>query len=99
MEVYTFLLVNYIKLVIYDLDLYSWLVVNFTFRRQISHFLVHVAGPNVLIVIVAYSSFWIEVDSGPGRFLLTVLTLLSLITQFAGLKGTLPPVSYLSVRN
>lgn len=80
-----------------DYSLHSFLRIEFTFRRQVSHFAVQVVCPSILIIFVAYSSFWITVDSGPGRFLLTVLVLLSLVTMFVGLRSQLPPVSYMNV--
>lgn len=75
---------------------YSVLQITFRFDRKISNFAVSIVIPTILMVIVAYSSFWISVESGPGRFLLTVLTLLALVTQFSGIRNQLPPVSYAS---
>ena len=75
---------------------YSVLQITFRFDRKISNFAVSIVIPTILMVIVAYSSFWISVESGPGRFLLTVLTLLALVTQFSGIRSQLPPVSYAS---
>ncbi|RWS27444.1 glycine receptor subunit alpha-3-like protein [Leptotrombidium deliense] len=77
-------------------DYYSWLEVDFVFQRKLSHFIVAATIPTVIIVIVAYSSFWIGVETGPARFILTVTTFLTLTTQFAGLKSNLPPVSYIT---
>ena len=77
-------------------DDYSTLLITFKFNRKISNFAVSVVIPTVLMVTVAYSSFWIPVDSGPGRFLLTVLTLLALVTQFSGLRLQQPAISYVS---
>lgn len=77
-------------------DDYSTLLITFKFNRKLSNFAVSVVIPTVLMVTVAYSSFWIPVDSGPGRFLLTVLTLLALVTQFSGLRLQQPAISYVS---
>ncbi|RWS04880.1 glycine receptor subunit alpha-2-like protein, partial [Dinothrombium tinctorium] len=75
---------------------FSCLEVDFVFQRKLSHFIVQVILPTLIIVAISYSSFWISVDTGPCRFILTVTTLLSLVTQFAGLKSQLPPVSYIT---
>ena len=76
---------------------YSTLRLMFRFDRLVSNFVVITIGPTILILGVAYTSFWISVDSGPGRFLLTVLTMLSIVTQFASVRTTsMPPVSYVS---
>lgn len=76
---------------------YSTLRVLFRFDHLVSNFVVTTIGPTILILGVAYSSFWISVESGPGRFLLTVLTMLSIVTQFASVRSTsMPNVSYVS---
>ncbi len=72
-------------------------MVTYLFERRISTFGVQVVYPTILIVFVAYCSCWIPVDSGPGRFLLCILTFLALVTSFSGIKGQLPPVSYVIV--
>ena len=76
---------------------HSTLRILFRFDHLVSNFVVTTIGPTILILGVAYSSFWIHVESGPGRFLLTVLTLLSIVTQFASVRSTsMPLVSYVS---
>jgi hypothetical protein len=71
----------------------SWLCVNFIFERRLSHFLIQIVAPSILLLGVAYCSCWIKLDSDPGRYLLTILTLLSLITIFNGYKSDLPKSS------
>ena len=78
-------------------DDFSCLVINFIFERRLAHFLIQVVAPSVLLVSVAYFSCWIRLDSGPGRYLLTILTLLSLVTIYNGYKSDLPKSSYLLV--
>lgn len=88
---------TYGNMSVFNGQLFSVIEVNFKLERLVSNFVITTFLPTVIIVFVAYSSFWIPINSGPGRFLLTVLTLLSIVTQFSGLRGTLPPVSYITV--
>ncbi|KAI1295463.1 Glycine receptor subunit alpha-3 [Halotydeus destructor] len=76
-------------------DSFSWLMINFMFIRQKSHFLIQVVAPSVLLVSVAYCSCWIKLDAGPGRYLLTILTFLALVTLYNGYKADLPKTSYI----
>ena len=85
------------NMTVFNDEVFSVVEVIFRLERRVANFVITTFAPTVIIVFVAYSSFWISVDSGPGRFLLTVLTLLSIVTQFSGLRGTLPPVSYITV--
>lgn len=87
------------NMTVFNEEEFSVIEIIFKLERRVSNFVITIFLPTVIIVFVAYSSFWISVDSGPGRFLLTVLTLLSIVTQFSGLRGTLPPVSYITVSN
>ena len=55
------------------------LAIRFILRRNIGFFLIQVYVPSVLIVILSWVSFWINVDASPARVsigLLTVLTYL-----------------------
>ncbi|XP_076319565.1 glycine receptor subunit alpha-2-like isoform X2 [Tachypleus tridentatus] len=75
---------------------YSCLSVLFIFERHISHHLVQVFAPSALIVMLSWFSFWIGIDAIPGRVTLVVTSLLSLFTQFSGIRGGLPPASYIN---
>ncbi|RWS24622.1 glycine receptor subunit alpha-2-like protein, partial [Leptotrombidium deliense] len=76
---------------------YSWLEVDFVFERKLSYFIVQVTGPSVLIVTIAYMSFWVNVNTGTSRFNMTVGTFLSIVMQFLGVKAGIPRVSYVTV--
>ncbi|XP_076365883.1 glycine receptor subunit alpha-2-like [Tachypleus tridentatus] len=75
---------------------YSTIAVNFTFERQIAHHVVQVFAPSALIVMLSWFSFWMGLDAIPGRVTLCVTSLLSLFTQFSGIRNDLPAASYIN---
>ena len=44
--------------------------------------------PTILIVVISWVSFWMDVDSVPGRTTLGVTTLLTVSSKSAGMKAT-----------
>ncbi|XP_022255758.1 glycine receptor subunit alpha-2-like isoform X1 [Limulus polyphemus] len=82
---------------IWTLDVkYSTVSVEFRFERQIAHHLMQVFAPSALIVTLSWLSFWMGLDAIPGRVTLCVTSLLALFTQFSGIRGDLPPASYIN---
>ncbi|XP_076365801.1 glycine receptor subunit alphaZ1-like [Tachypleus tridentatus] len=75
---------------------YSTISVVFTFERQIAHHLIQIFAPSALIVTLSWFSFWMGLEAIPGRVSLCVTSLLSLFTQFSGIRGDLPPASYIN---
>ncbi|XP_022255759.1 glycine receptor subunit alpha-2-like isoform X2 [Limulus polyphemus] len=75
---------------------YSTVSVEFRFERQIAHHLMQVFAPSALIVTLSWLSFWMGLDAIPGRVTLCVTSLLALFTQFSGIRGDLPPASYIN---
>ncbi|XP_076315439.1 glycine receptor subunit alpha-4-like [Tachypleus tridentatus] len=75
---------------------YSTVFVEFKFERQIAHHLMQVFAPSALIVTLSWLSFWMGLDAIPGRVTLCVTSLLALFTQFSGIRGDLPPASYIN---
>ncbi|XP_076359213.1 glycine receptor subunit alpha-4-like isoform X2 [Tachypleus tridentatus] len=75
---------------------YSCIAVMFILERQISYHLMQVFAPSAMIVMLSWFSFWIGIDAIPGRVTLVVTSLLSLFTQFSGIRGGLPPASYIN---
>jgi len=67
----------------------------FILRRNIGFFLIQVYVPSVLIVILSWVSFWINVDASPARVSIGLLTVLTMTTMSAGARATLPRVSYI----
>ncbi|XP_045136626.1 glycine receptor subunit alpha-2-like isoform X2 [Portunus trituberculatus] len=73
---------------------YSCLVAEFHMRRAIGFHLVQSYLPTILIVVISWVSFWMDVDSVPGRTTLGVTTLLTVSSKSSGIQAGLPQVSY-----
>lgn len=50
--------------------------------------------PSILVVILSWVSFWINVEGSPARVSLGLLTVLTTTTMSAGARSSLPRVSY-----
>ena len=53
-------------------------------RRNIGYHLVQSYLPTVLIVVISWVSFWMDVNAVPGRTTLGVTTLLTMSTKSSG---------------
>jgi hypothetical protein len=53
--------------------------------------------PSVLIVMLSWLSFWLNVDAVPARISLGILTVLTMTTQRSMSNVSLPRVSYVKV--
>jgi len=73
---------------------YSCLAAKFHLDRSIGFHLVQSYIPTILIVIVSWVSFWMDVEHVPGRVALGVTTLLTISSKSAGLSSETPQVSY-----
>lgn len=73
---------------------YSCLLVNLTFKREFSYYLIQIYIPCCMLVIVSWVSFWLDPNAIPARVSLGVTTLLTMATQISGINASLPPVSY-----
>ncbi|ELU16044.1 hypothetical protein CAPTEDRAFT_3682 [Capitella teleta] len=71
------------------------LEIRFVLRRDIGYFLIQVYVPSILIVILSWVSFWINIEATPARVSLGLLTVLTMTTQSSGARTTLPRVSYI----
>lgn len=71
------------------------LEIRFVLQRDIGYFLIQVYVPSVLIVILSWVSFWINIEATPARVSLGLLTVLTMTTQSSGARTTLPRVSYI----
>lgn len=63
---------------------YSCLVAQFYLSRSVGFHLVQSYLPTMLIVVISWVSFWMDVDSVPGRTTLGVTTLLAVGSQSSG---------------
>jgi len=57
------------------------LEIKFILRRNIGFFLIQVYVPSVLIVILSWVSFWINVDASPARVSIGLLTVLTTVSD------------------
>ncbi|CAN7981257.1 unnamed protein product, partial [Ixodes pacificus] len=73
---------------------YSCLKAEFFLQRSIGYHLVQSYLPTILIVVISWVSFWLDVEAIPARITLGVTTLLTISSKGAGIQGNLPPVSY-----
>lgn len=73
---------------------YSCLAAKFKLHRSVGFHLVQSYIPTILIVIVSWVSFWMDVEHVPGRVALGVTTLLTISSKSAGLSSETPQVSY-----
>ncbi|XP_050524974.1 glycine receptor subunit alpha-2-like [Daktulosphaira vitifoliae] len=78
---------------------YSCLVAQFYISRSVGFHLVQSYLPTMLIVVISWVSFWMDVDSVPGRTILVVTTLLAVGSQSSGIQSGLPQVSYVKAIN
>ncbi|KAF5405380.1 hypothetical protein PHET_01188 [Paragonimus heterotremus] len=74
---------------------YSCLLLTLTLQRLVSSYLVTTYIPEVLIVMVSWLGFWIDVRVVPARITLGLFTLLGLLTEGSSVSAKLPRVTYL----
>ncbi|CAG2116792.1 unnamed protein product, partial [Medioppia subpectinata] len=73
---------------------YSCLKAEFYLQRALGYHLVQSYLPTILIVVISWVSFWLDVEAIPARITLGVTTLLTISSKGAGIQAGLPPVSY-----
>ncbi|XP_067140801.1 glycine receptor subunit alpha-2-like [Centruroides vittatus] len=73
---------------------YSCLRAEFDLKRSIGHHLVQSYLPTILIVVISWVSFWLDVDAIPARITLGVTTLLTISSESSDQQANLAPVSY-----
>lgn len=56
------------------------------------YYLIQMYIPSLLIVILSWVSFWINMDAAPARVSLGITTVLTMTTQSSGSRASLPKV-------
>ncbi|XP_022235020.1 glycine receptor subunit alpha-1-like [Limulus polyphemus] len=79
---------------IFHIGEYSCLKAEFYLQRSIGYHLVQSYLPTILIVVISWVSFWLNVEAIPARITLGVTTLLTISSKGSGIQNNLPPVSY-----
>ncbi|KAK3099756.1 hypothetical protein FSP39_009158 [Pinctada imbricata] len=64
------------------------------FSRNAGYYLIQIFIPSILIVVLSWVSFWLDLEATPARISLGVLTVLTMTTQSSGVRASLPRVSY-----
>lgn len=72
---------------------FTCIEVKFHLERQMGYYLIQMYIPSLLIVILSWVSFWINMDAAPARVGLGITTVLTMTTQSAGSRASLPKVS------
>lgn len=65
-------------LYLYFLGTYSSLGVTLLFIRRYEFYLIQIYAPSVLVVMLSWLSFWLDVDAIPARISLGILTVLTI---------------------
>uniref|UniRef100_A0A915K5U8 Uncharacterized protein n=1 Tax=Romanomermis culicivorax TaxID=13658 RepID=A0A915K5U8_ROMCU len=74
----------------YAIGKWSCVTAVFVVNRAITHHILQSYIPTALMVIISWFSFWLDVDSVPGRVSLCITTLLTLATQASAARLALP---------
>ncbi|ODN04119.1 Glycine receptor subunit alpha-3 [Orchesella cincta] len=74
---------------------FTQLIACFRFDRLLGNHLIQTFAPCSLIVCLSWFSFWLELNALSARMSLVVTSILTLVTQFVGLRADLPPVAYI----
>ena len=76
------------------LGAFPCLEISFFLRRDIGYFFIQHYIPSLLVVILSWVSFWLNVDASPARVSIGLLTVLTTTTQSTFINASLPRVSY-----
>ncbi|XP_056009587.1 glycine receptor subunit alpha-2-like isoform X2 [Ostrea edulis] len=79
----------------YDVGEFACLLVELKFERNTGYYIAQIFIPSILIVVLSWVSFWVDIDAIPARVSLGVLTVLTMTTQSSGVRTALPQVSYI----
>ena len=73
---------------------YSCLRATFHLKRQFGYYLLQTYVPTSMVVMLSWVEFWINKDSEPARVGMGVGTVLTMATQLASTKNSMPRISY-----
>ncbi|KAI5625181.1 glycine receptor subunit alpha-3 isoform X1 [Silurus asotus] len=74
----------------YNTGKFTCIEVRFYLERQMGYYLIQMYIPSLLIVILSWVSFWINMDAAPARVALGITTVLTMTTQSSGSRTSLP---------
>ncbi|XP_072020859.1 glycine receptor subunit alpha-3-like isoform X2 [Amphiura filiformis] len=79
---------------VYSTGNFSCAQATLSLERQMQSYVLTVYVPNLLLVIIAWLSFWIDAEAAPARVALGVTTILTVTTMTTNIQETLPVVTY-----
>ncbi|XP_077989370.1 glycine receptor subunit alpha-2-like [Glandiceps talaboti] len=74
---------------------YTCIGITFTLHRELGYYLLQTYIPSVLLIILSWVSFWIDIKASPARTALGITSVLTMITTLNGVREDLPHVSYI----
>merc|ERR1712141_122961 len=80
----------------YDMA-YPGLILQVYLNRKINYHLIQTYIPSILFVTVAWLSLFVNPEAIPGRISMVMMTLLTLMAMFSGVRQSTPKVSYVSL--
>ncbi|XP_064638077.1 glycine receptor subunit alpha-2-like [Lineus longissimus] len=80
---------------VYPSGNYSKLKFIFHMKRAFGYYMIQTYIPSMLVVILSWVSFWLDVRATPARISVGLLTVLTITTQASGVNSQLPRVSYI----
>ncbi|KAK3100578.1 hypothetical protein FSP39_022065 [Pinctada imbricata] len=87
-------LTNYICDVQYAGVNFTCIGLSLQLGRRYGFHIIQIYVPSILIVLLSWVSFWLNIDAIPARISLGLLTILTMTTQSSGARASLPKVSY-----
>nr|XP_039264742.1 glycine receptor subunit alpha-2-like isoform X2 [Styela clava] len=79
---------------VYSTGSFTCLGADFILQRQMGYYIIQMYAPSLMIVILSWVAFWINMDAAPARTALGITTVLTMTTQSSGARASLPKVSY-----
>ncbi|XP_064632564.1 glycine receptor subunit alpha-2-like [Lineus longissimus] len=83
------------ELILYSTGNFSVLRFVFPMERDIGTYIIQTYIPSILIVVLSWVNFWLDINATPARISLGLITVLTITTQSSGLHTRLPKVSYI----
>ncbi|XP_061403795.1 glycine receptor subunit alpha-3-like [Lethenteron reissneri] len=68
----------------------------FVLHREMGFYLIQLYIPSILIVIISWVSFWINMNVAQARVGLGITTVLTMTTQSTGSRSSMPKLSYIN---
>ncbi|KAF4789438.1 Glycine receptor subunit alpha-2 [Turdus rufiventris] len=81
----------------YNTGKFTCIEVKFHLERQMGYYLIQMYIPSLLIVILSWVSFWINMDAAPARVALGITTVLTMTTQSSGSRASLPKLNFIGL--